>query len=61
MDLRAPAARPLRARRPMTTKFPIAPAEEADGVPEWRELVTKATLDVSAAQGKTHSSDEGLA
>lgn len=45
---------------PMTEKFPLAPVEAGE-VPEWRELVNQATLDLSASQGKTHSSDEGLA
>ena len=46
---------------PLTAKFPLAPAAKSKaGDSEWFSLVTQATIDVEAAAGKTHSSDEGL-
>ena len=47
---------------PLTDRFPLAPALESKASDtEWFELLQTATIDVSAAAGKTHSSDEGLA
>ena len=51
---------PASAAWAMSPKFALAEVAEEATTP-WLELLNKATIDVEASAGKTHSSDEGLA